>query len=119
MNHAHLSGPATKPDHDHPICCVSGRRGDAPEEVSRPVAAVRPVAHSTTDGMVRLAGGEPLMGDDSGEGYPADGEGLARRVRIDPFWIDARVVSNADFAEFVAATGYVTEAERFGWSFVF
>ena len=28
-------------------------------------------------------------------------------------------MSNAEFARFVAATGYVTEAERFGWSFVF
>jgi sulfatase modifying factor 1 len=76
-------------------------------------------ASQTTEGMVRLPGGEPLLGDASGEGYAADGEGPVRRVRIDPFWIDARVVSNADFAEFVAATGYVTEAERFGWSFVF
>ncbi|MCL4132733.1 UNVERIFIED_CONTAM: hypothetical protein GTU68_034104, partial [Idotea baltica] len=27
--------------------------------------------------------------------------------------------TNAQFADFIAATGYVTEAERFGWSFVF
>jgi formylglycine-generating enzyme required for sulfatase activity len=33
--------------------------------------------------------------------------------------IDSCAVSNTEFAEFVAATGYVTEAERFGWSFVF
>ena len=28
-------------------------------------------------------------------------------------------VSNAEFAAFVSKTGYVTEAEKFGWSFVF
>src|SRR3712207_4381913 len=59
------------------------------------------------------------MGTDSREGYPADGEGPIRKVRLRPFWIDRTAVSNARFADFVAATGYVTEAERFGWSFVF
>ena len=42
-----------------------------------------------------------------------------RRVRVEPFWIDACAVSNGGFARFVEATGHVTEAERFGWSFVF
>ena len=51
--------------------------------------------------------------------YRDDGEGPVRRLRLDPFWIDAYAVSNADFARFVEATEHVTEAERFGWSFVF
>ena len=42
-----------------------------------------------------------------------------RRVTLDAFTISACVVSNAEFAEFVAATGYVTDAERRGYSFVF
>ena len=42
-----------------------------------------------------------------------------RAVTLRPFWIDACTVSNARFAGFVDATGYVTEAERYGWSFVF
>jgi formylglycine-generating enzyme len=42
-----------------------------------------------------------------------------RRVEVSPFWIDACAVSTADFAAFVDATGHVTEAEAFGWSFVF
>jgi formylglycine-generating enzyme len=69
--------------------------------------------------MVRLAGGAFLMGADDGEGYPADGEGPVREVRLRPYWIDATAVSNARFAAFVDATGYVTDAERYGWSFVF
>jgi formylglycine-generating enzyme required for sulfatase activity len=69
--------------------------------------------------MVLLPGGEFLMGTDSREGYPDDGEGPARTVRLAPFWIEKVAVTNQRFAEFVAATSYRTEAERFGWSFVF
>jgi sulfatase modifying factor 1 len=69
--------------------------------------------------MVRLPGGEFLMGSVDRFAYTDDGEGPIRRIRLDPFWIDACAVSNAEFARFVDATAYVTEAQRFGWSFVF
>jgi formylglycine-generating enzyme required for sulfatase activity len=48
-----------------------------------------------------------------------DGEGPLRRVRVPGFSIDRTVVTNARFADFVAETGYLTDAERIGWSFVF
>ena len=89
-------------------------------QVSRRTTAQRPRATSgSTDGMVRLDGGRFLMGTDSQEGFPADGEGPVREVTLDAFHIDARPVTNERFAEFVRATSYQTEAERFGWSFVF
>jgi formylglycine-generating enzyme required for sulfatase activity len=69
--------------------------------------------------MVVLQGGEFLMGSEDRFAYPDDGEGPVRRARVEPFRVDARAVSNADFARFVDETAYVTEAERFGWSFVF
>ena len=69
--------------------------------------------------MVRLAGGEFIMGTDSDYGYPSDGEGPAHRVRLAPFLIDTGCVTNEAFNSFVNATSYKTEAERFGWSFVF
>ncbi|MGI5330667.1 formylglycine-generating enzyme family protein [Actinomadura nitritigenes] len=69
--------------------------------------------------MVTLPGGEFLMGTDDADGFPADGEGPVRPVRVRRFRIDAHAVSNDRFAAFVAATGYVTEAERIGWSYVF
>jgi sulfatase modifying factor 1 len=50
---------------------------------------------------------------------PDDGEGPRRFVSIEPFALDAEAVSNARFAQFAQETGYITEAERFGWSFVF
>jgi formylglycine-generating enzyme len=69
--------------------------------------------------MVLLPGGRFLMGSDRGDGYVEDGEGPVHPVHLDRFWIDRYAVSNARFRVFVDATGYVTEAERFGWSFVF
>ncbi|HKP97562.1 MAG TPA: formylglycine-generating enzyme family protein [Fibrobacteria bacterium] len=69
--------------------------------------------------MVRLEGGDFLMGSDQGHGRPSDGEGPVREVRLKPFFLDACAVTNRRFAAFVEATGHVTEAEKLGWSFVF
>lgn len=68
---------------------------------------------------MRLDGGVFLMGTDTGDGFPADGEGPVREVTIDPFLIDIGPVTNDRFREFVRVTNYRTEAETFGWSFVF
>lgn len=69
--------------------------------------------------MVLLDGGRFLMGTDDRDGFPDDGEGPVREVTLNPFYIDKMTVSNAEFRKFVKATGYKTEAERYGWSFVF
>ncbi|MEO6828178.1 MAG: SUMF1/EgtB/PvdO family nonheme iron enzyme, partial [Acidobacteriaceae bacterium] len=69
--------------------------------------------------MISLPGGTFLMGTDSEEGFPQDGEGPVRPVTLRAFSIDRYPVTNALFSQFVEATGYRTEAERFGWSFVF
>lgn len=76
-------------------------------------------AGRTSDAMVELEGGAFLMGHDRGDGYPADGEGPIREVNVAPFSIDPTAITNAAFGEFARATGYITDAERFGWSFVF
>lgn len=59
-----------------------------------------------------------MVGTKSPE-IPDDGEDPRRETRIKPFRMGATTVTNAQFQEFVSATGFVTEAERFGWSFVF
>jgi formylglycine-generating enzyme required for sulfatase activity len=59
------------------------------------------------------------MGEDSHWSYPEDGEGPVREVVVSGFALDPLVVTTAEFAAFVDATGYVTDAERHGWSFVF
>jgi formylglycine-generating enzyme required for sulfatase activity len=58
--------------------------------------------------VVSLGGGDFAMGSD--HHYPE--EAPVRRVRVDAFSIDRYEVTNARFAEFVDATGYVTVAER-------
>ena len=39
-------------------------------------------------------------------------------VHVDPFFLDATLVTNKEFGKFVRATYYETEAEKYGWSFV-
>lgn len=70
-------------------------------------------------GLARIPGGTFIMGTDDPTGFPADGEGPPRPVTLDRYRIARHAVTNDQFAAFVAATGYETEAERFGWSFVF
>jgi sulfatase modifying factor 1 len=69
--------------------------------------------------MVALPGGTFLMGSDYAEGFAEDGEGPVRAVTLREFSIDRFPVTNEVFGRFVADTGYRTEAEQFGWSFVF
>jgi formylglycine-generating enzyme required for sulfatase activity len=58
------------------------------------------------------------MGSDDNR-FPEDGEGPVRLVKVSPFAIACHAVSNLQFGDFVRATGYTTDAERYGWSFVF
>ncbi|XP_042536130.1 formylglycine-generating enzyme [Dipodomys spectabilis] len=68
--------------------------------------------------MVTIPAGVFMMGTDDPQ-IKQDGEAPARRVTIDAFYMDAYEVSNAEFEKFVNSTGYLTEAEKFGDSFVF
>lgn len=70
--------------------------------------ATAPSGDSETAGMVFIPGGSFTMGSDST--HPE--ERFSHEVRVDGFWIDRHEVTNAEFAEFVKATGYVTLAER-------
>jgi sulfatase modifying factor 1 len=53
------------------------------------------------------------------EVFKADKEGPEKEVEIKQFYIDKYQVSNEEFKKFTMATGYETEAEKFGDSFVF
>ena len=61
------------------------------------------------EGMVWVPGGEFWMGSDEADFMDAR---PWHRVYVDGFWMDKTEVTNAEFAKFVAATGYVTIAER-------
>lgn len=101
-------------------CCTpSAGNGSRASEAIEEAVPKNEVSVETRARMVRLTGGRFLMGTDSAEGFPQDGEGPVREVTLRPFWIDSTTVTNRLFRKFVEATGYRTEAERFGWSFVF
>ena len=72
--------------------------------MEQPGARVR----SPTDGMVRIPGDTFVMGSDR---HYAE-EGPTHKVSVDGFWMDRHAVTNAQFQEFVDATGHVTLAER-------
>lgn len=90
---------------------VRGTAGKSDGIVQR-AAAERPSR------LIRIPGGRTHVGT-SRPVLPIDGEAPLREHRVASFDIDPFTVTNSWFANFVAATGYVTEAERFGWSFVF
>jgi len=102
-----------------PACCAAsdddGRDAALP---TNPYGETSP-ATASTERMTEVPGGTFEMGTDDDVGFPQDGEGPARTVELDPFYVDRYQVTNAEFAEFVRETGYTTDAERFGWSFVF
>jgi formylglycine-generating enzyme required for sulfatase activity len=66
-----------------------------------------------------IVAGEFTMGNADADAVPGDGEGPPRRIALGAFEISATTVTNAGFAAFVRATRYITDAERFGRSFVF
>jgi len=66
-------------------------------------------------GMRPVASAEHQLG--SVHGYP-DERPLVTRT-LPGYWIDTTETTNAQFAAFVAATGYVTDAERLGGGAVF
>lgn len=61
-------------------------------------------------GMVWIPAGQYEMGADEGQGRPD--EYPKHTVQVAGFWMDATEVTNAQFARFVKATGYITTAER-------
>ncbi len=98
-------------------CCTASR--DSEGAIQEPDQIASGAQSASENGMIELPGGSFMMGTDSDEGFPEDGEGPIREVTVNPFLIDQTAVTNAEFSEFVEATGYKTEAEKFGWSFVF
>lgn len=98
-------------------CCAKRRDQDAA------IAPTPAFAFERSAGPVQRRWSEPiggsfLMGSDDRR-FPEDGEGPVRRVTLKPFRIAVHAVSNLQFGDFVRATGYTTDAERYGWSFVF
>jgi len=96
-----------------------------------PVAAAKSASETgaaATDGgrparLVWIPGGDFVMGHNDKSVSPstffADGEGPGRRVSVSGVWLGETEVSNAQWAAFAQATGFESESEKYGWSFVF
>ncbi|MFD6971345.1 formylglycine-generating enzyme family protein [Streptomyces sp. NPDC059949] len=102
-------------------CCAAVREPAAALCVLPSPPAGPPVSPAafSREGMVLLSGGTFRMGNEDEAANAHDGEGPVRAVGVDPFHIDERTVSQAEFAAFADASGYRTVAERLGWSYVF
>lgn len=106
-------------DKEKSPCCSAGRDSSSQGSITTISIPKFPSNSSSNKGMILIEGGEFLMGTNGSEGFTADGESPVHKVKIDSFYIDPYSVTNAKFAEFIDDTGYETEAEKFGWSFVF
>jgi len=109
----------TEPDKDKPCC--------TPRHPSSAAAAVKDVQSNTTlferssgetVDVCDIPGGEALVGTNNPL-IPLDEESPCRRVPVQPFRMTTTAVTNDMFKRFIDATGYQTDAERLGWSFVF
>lgn len=100
---------------DSPSCCSAMRSDQADDVDARGAASM----HRDTRSQVRIDATTFAMGDAFDEGYASDGEIPVHDVELDAYFIDPTPVTNAQFAAFVRATDYVTEAEALGVSAVF
>ena len=85
--------------------------------IKQPQTTIKPFQtnHPTSPappGMVWIPGGTFTMGALDGDMEAREDERPAHQVQVDGFWMDVTEITNAQFAEFVEATGYVTTAEQ-------
>lgn len=94
-------------------CCPDSRKSAVAADQAPALKA-----SGALEEVVWIPGGASFLGT-ANPLIPEDGEGPERPVKLEAYGLEALAATNARFAEFVAATGYVTEAEKFGWSAVF
>ncbi|MEL6863233.1 MAG: formylglycine-generating enzyme family protein [Bacteroidota bacterium] len=122
--------PSPPPPNNTPIPPDQGPRCFTPKQGSQYLSpqAIQELANQSTNpqkakdysGMKRIKGGAFKMGGDQRPdanpqwqgSQPRADEFPKHQVQVKDFWIDETEVTNAQFSEFVAATGYVTTAER-------
>ena len=103
---------------EKPTTCCTPNRPATSQIIDAQVALDPVIAAKLKDAAIAAEGGTGLVGT-ARAGIANDGETPLRKTRIRSFRVSATTVTNAEFKAFVDATGYVTEAERIGWSFVF
>jgi len=96
------------------LCCESNLPSRFPSLTAKTASAPGASAVNSKvaghKGMVWIKGGTFSMGADNSQAQPD--EYPKHKVTVSGFWMDTTEVTNAQFAAFVKATGYVTTAER-------
>jgi formylglycine-generating enzyme required for sulfatase activity len=100
---------------DDKACCTP-QRGEAGAKVQASTAG--PAISGASRDVVSIPGGAAMVGTRDPQ-LPVDGEGPLKSRRISEFLCERGAVTTEQFVQFIADTGYQTEAETFGWSFVF
>ena len=85
-------------------------QNDTLSSVNNPLNDITFNGDTSKAGMAYIPGGEFMMGGDNEQA--SKDEFPKHRVSVDAFWMDTHEVTNAEFAKFVQATGYVTTAEK-------
>jgi len=105
-----ITAPVIAVVHKAPLCCESNiPKRFASLTSERPDVSVITSAKDHK-GMVWVKAGNFQMGANNKQAY--EDEYPKHKVSVHGFWMDATEVTNAEFARFVKATGYVTTAER-------
>lgn len=105
-------------DIDNDACHTTPSREQLAKEASvdsNSTVSTGIISDSSTSGMVLIKGGAFQMGSDHGMPY----ESPVHEITVKSFYLDISEVTVEEFAKFVKATNYVTEAEKFGSSGVF
>ena len=89
------------------VACNSKK--ETPQTITTVDVVTALTKDSVKDEMVWVKGGSFIMGTNDPQFQDAQPQ---HRVEVDGFWMDAHEVTNAQFASFVKAMGYVTIAER-------
>lgn len=85
-------------------------QGNGTQHMADSTATPATHATDTLNPMVLIPGGTFMMGAD--DAAARKDEQPRHQVTVDSFWMDTHEVTNAEFAAFVAATGYITTAEK-------
>lgn len=100
------------------LCCSNDRQIASRSPSFLGISVSAPTNFVERD-MVLIPSGEYQIGSLHKRGFRSDGEGPVRKITVDAFYIDVCTVTNRQFLSFVDDTSYKTEAEHYGWSFVY
>lgn len=128
LNYKQFKDPKFETLRDYELSSLSKKMDKKQEKFYKNFVYPKDSINQYDYGMVKLPSGIFMMGSDvinartdpiSGMSSPGEGEYPLRPAKVKSFYMDRTDVTNGQFREFVRKTGYKTDAEEFGWSFVF